>query len=297
MKTAIVTGGNRGLGFLISQKLADAGWHVVIGARSAKNGEEAVAKIKAHNAKADIEALPLDVSSFASVRAFVEAFGPRKLDVLVNNAGIMTAPGEPIHKLDGLESTFATNHLGSALLSVLLLDKLRQSAPARIVNVASRAHMGFPGMGGPAKWDWENVNGEKSFEGVEAYKSSKLAMLWFNYELARRLRDKSVTVNAVCPGFVPETAGEHAKGFQKFLFAHVLTHVPGAQTAKDASDNLVFMVTDPALGDVTGQFYGEKKPIKSSPDSYDQAQQQKLWDLTWKLTGVDAATLSRLQLA
>ncbi|HEY4220761.1 MAG TPA: SDR family NAD(P)-dependent oxidoreductase, partial [Myxococcota bacterium] len=237
-RVALVTGGNRSLGFLLATDLAKRGYHVVIAARSSKNGDEAVAKIKAADASASVEAMALDVSSLASVRAFVAAFLARglRLDVLVNNAGIMTAADEPMHKtVDGLEATFATNHVGSALLSLLLLEKLRASTPARIVNIASRAHMGFPGMGGPAQFDFDNVDGAKGFAGVEAYKNSKLAMLWFNYELARRLPDKSVTVNAVCPGFVPETAGEHAKGFQRFLFKHVLTHVPGAHPAGEAA--------------------------------------------------------------
>lgn len=296
-KIAIVTGGNRGLGFLVSQKLAMAGYHVVIGARSEKNGAEAVAKIKAANPSAAVEAAPVDVSSLASVRAFVDVWKKRgqPLHVLVNNAGIMTGPGEPMHKSpEGYEATFATNHLGSALLALSLLDELKKSSspatPSRLINIGSRSIFGFPGMGGPAQFDFDNVNGEKSFDAMMAYKNSKLAMLWFTQELARRSKGSGVTVNAVCPGFVPETAGEHAKGFQKFLFQHVLTHVPGAHTAAEASDNVVWAVTDAAVGDVTGQFFGERKPVEINGDALDATKAAKLWDLTLQMTGAPPPT-------
>ncbi len=299
-KVALVTGGNRGLGLLMAQRLAAAGFHVVIGSRNAQNGAAAVEKLKAQVPGAEVEALPLDVSSFASLRAAVDTLHQRGLapSLLVNNAGTMTVEGEPLHKNEqGIETTFAANHLGAALLSLLLLEDLRKAGPSRIVNIASRAHMGFPGMGGPAVFDFDNINGEKGFDGMMAYKNSKLAMIWFTYELARRLKDKSVTVNAVCPGFVPETVGEHTKGFQRFLFKHVLTHVPGAHPAAEAADNLAFVALDDSLAGVTGKFYGEKHPVESSPDSYDTDKQKRLWDLTWGLTGVSADELARLGLA
>jgi NAD(P)-dependent dehydrogenase (short-subunit alcohol dehydrogenase family) len=292
MKTAIVTGGNRGLGFLISQKLAKAGFHVVIAARSEKNGAEAVAKLKGSS----VESMVLDVSSFASVRSFVSAFGSRKVDVLVNNAGIMTGPGEAKHKsADGLEGTFATNVYGPALLTFSLLESLK---PGRVINVSSRSIDGFSGMGGPAKLNFDDVEHDKEDSGVEVYKASKLALTWFTFELARRLKDKSITVNAVCPGFVPETVGEHAKGFQKFLFQHVLSHVPGAHTADEATDNIVAVILDPLLGDVTGKFFGEKKLWTSAnPETNDAAKAARMWDLIVSKTGVDPAILARAGLA
>jgi NAD(P)-dependent dehydrogenase (short-subunit alcohol dehydrogenase family) len=293
MKTAIVTGGNRGLGFLMSQKLAKAGFHVVIAARSEKNGAEAVAKLTAAGLSA--ESMVLDVSSFASINSFVSTFGSRKVDVLVNNAGIMTGPGEAPHKtVDGHEATFATNVYGPALLTLSLLDALK---PGRVINVSSRSIDGMTGMGGVAHVDFDDVEHEKEVSGVEVYKASKLALTWFTFELARRLKDKSLTVNAVCPGFVPETVGENAKGFGKFLFQHVLSHVPGAHSADEATDNMVSVIVDPLLSDVTGKFFGEKKLWTSkNPETLDATKAAKMWDLIVKKIGVDDAALAKLGL-
>jgi len=284
MTTAIVTGGTKGIGAVTAKKLAERGFRVIVTGRSQEQADAAAKKIAGEVPGANVSGRALDVSSLDSVRAFASRFeGP--LELLVNNAGNMSLDEEAVLTKDGIEATLATNAVGPFLLTRLLLPNLRAAAHARVVNVGSRAHLPKSGYGAEVNWDWENMKGEKSYEPMTFYKNSKLALMWLTYELHRRLAGSSVTVNAVCPGFVPETVAEHAKGVRYFLFKHVLTHMPNAHTAEEAADNTVFVATDPEYATRGGAFVGEKKEVSSSEESYDEAKATRFWKIACELVG------------
>ena len=288
IKTAVVTGATRGIGFATAGKLARHARRVVITGRSQVDCDRAATALQAEAGGAEVAGMALDLCSLRSVRSFAAAFQERgwPLDLLVHNAGMM-AVGKPLQITeDGIEATLEANVIGPFLLTHLLLDALIAAAPARVVNVGSRMHMPGLGMGVEVCWDWDNLKGEKSFDAGVAYKNSKLAVMWFTYELNRRLSGKGVTVNAVCPGFVPETLAESVGGVTRFVYKHVMSHLPRARTADEASDNTVFAATDPRYAGRGGVFIADEKEIASSPESHDEAQIARFWAIASALTGV-----------
>jgi retinol dehydrogenase-12 len=285
MRTAIVTGSTKGIGFVTAKKLAQKGFRVVVTGRAQAGADEAAKKVIAEVPGANAVGMALDLATLDGVRDFARRFeGP--LALLVNNAGNMSLDAAPVLTKDGIEATLATNTIGPFLLTRLLLPHLREGAPARVVNVGSRAHMPKSGYGAEVNWDFDNMKGEKSYEPMTFYKNSKLALMWTTYELNRQLAGSGVVVSAVCPGFVPETVAEHAKGVRHFLFKHVMTHMPGAHTVDEAADNTVFAATAPQYEARGGAFIGEQTEVKSSEDSYDAAKTQRFWKIACELTGV-----------
>lgn len=283
MKTALVTGGTKGIGFVTARKLAERGFHVLVTGRTQSTCDDAAKKIGDLVPGAHARGMALDLSSLDAVRAFASRF-EEPLTLLVNNAGSMSLDKQATLTSDGIEATLATNVIGPLLLTRLLLPRLREAAPARVVNVGSRAHLPKSGYGAEVNWDWDNLKGEKSFEPMTFYKNSKLAVMWFTYELQRRLAGSGVVVNAVCPGFVPETVAEHAKGVRHFLFKHVMTHMPGAHTVEEAADNTVFAATDPRYETKGGAFIGEREEVRASDEARDAAQAKRFWKLASELT-------------
>lgn len=292
-QVALVTGGNRGLGFETARKLAARGYRVVLTARKVDEGEQAVAKIRAAHSTAQVQALSLDLGSLASVRTCAAAFGALglPLHVLVNNAGRMETSSTPSFTADGFESTFGTNHVGPFLLTMLLLPLLERSAPARVVNVSSGMHRAGVGPGPGPDFDYENLRAEKSFEPTIAYRNSKLASVWFSRELARRTAGKGITVVAVSPGWVPETlAPGRPSAFQRFLFRYVLPRLPIARTLAQGSDNTVYAATEPSLVSQSGGFFEDLKSAPVSDDARDDARAKRLWDASLSWCGLPAAS-------
>jgi NAD(P)-dependent dehydrogenase (short-subunit alcohol dehydrogenase family) len=279
-KVALVTGGGRGLGLATAKKLGAAGYHVVVTARDLASGEATAAAIRAAGGSA--EAMSLDLASLRSVRAFAEAYRKKglPLHLLHLNAGLMAFSPTIEKNEDGLEMQFATNHLGHFLLERELEDVLVGSAPARVVVVSSTMHIPGQGPGKGPDFDYDNLRGEKYYDAMSFYRNSKLANVWFAYALSRRLSGKGVTVNALCPGFVPATGVASVKGFQRFLFKYVFPLMPNARTVEQASDHIVWVATAPELAAVTGKFFADKKERRSSDESYDVAKQEKLWDFS-----------------
>lgn len=290
VRTALVTGGNRGLGFATSEKLLRKGYRVILTARDRADGEQAAASLKELVPGARVEARTLDLASLASVRAFAKAFLAEEsaLHLLLNNAGVI-AFDKLSFTADGHELQFGTNHLGHFLLSTLLEDLLVRSAPARVVVVSSTMHM--PGMGpGPGvDFRFDNLDGHAGYNPTVFYRNSKLANMWFTYALARRLEGKGVTVNALCPGFVPVTASVKQKGFQRLMFRYVLPLLPQARSVEQASTHISWVATAPELEGKTGGFYVDLKEMRSSEESYDVEKQQRLWSLSERLVSQQAA--------
>jgi len=292
-KTVLITGGTKGIGFATAMNLARRGHRVVVTGRAQAACDAAAQTLASSVVGSEVVGMALDLAELASVRAFAQAFlaTGRPIDVLINNAGQLSLENTIRVTNDGIESTLATNAIGPFLLTRLVREALLRSAPSRIVNVASRVHMPKSSMKGEVNWDWDNLRGEKSFDPVVFYKNSKLAMMWLTYELNRRLAATGITVNAVCPGFVPETMAEHKQGLSRFLFKHVLTHLPGTRTVAQAAENTVFAATDPAYAVKGGVFIGECKEIPSSEESYDDAKAKRFWKLACELTGTSEAAI------
>ena len=284
-KRILLTGGGRGLGRVTAEKLAALGHHVLLVARTLPAAQSTVDEIRRRHPEAVIEPRAVDLSSLGEVRAFAsrEADGGEPLDVLFHIAGVM--PTRPTRSVtaDGYEETLAVNVLAPFLLTSLLLPALARARSARVVTVGSRLHR--PGTrGDPVDFDFDDPQLEHGYNPDRAYKNSKLAVLWFTYELQRQLEDSTISANAVCPGFVPATAAASTRDLMRFVMTHLMPHMPFATSVDAATDSLVYMAVDPSLDGVGGKFYGERRPIESSAQSHDVDQARRFWDLAQRLT-------------
>lgn len=276
-KVCIVTGANSGVGLETARGLAHLGATVVLAVRDARKGDAARADIAASVPGADLHVLELDLARLASVRAFAEAFLARfdRLDVLVNNAGIHTARHETTP--DGFERTMATNHLGHFLLTDLLLDALKRSAPARVVTVASEAHRAA------LRVDLDAQAGGL-WSGVRTYAQSKLANIQFAFALARRLDGTGVTSNAVHPGSV-RTGWARGEDSGVVRYAAMLA-TPFLISAEKGARTSLRAATDPALEGVNGRYFVHGRPRKPNRAARDVDAQERLWRESARLVGL-----------
>ncbi len=273
-KIAIVTGANSGTGKWTAISLAKQGVTVIMLCRSQSRGMEAHFEVKARSQSNKVDLMFCDLASMESIRHFCQAFKRKydRLDILVNNAGVVL-PGRHETK-DGFELQFGVNHLGPFLLTNLLLDLMIQSAPARIINVASGGHkIGNIHFG--------DINLRKNYSIFKAYSQSKLANILFTYELAKKLKGKGVTVNALHPGAVASQMGINREtGFGKLITGILkpffLTPEQGAQTA-------IYLATSKEVEGVTGKYFYKKKPVKSSKKSYNKQMAKRLWNVSCKM--------------
>jgi retinol dehydrogenase-12 len=270
-KTVLVTGANQGIGKATAIALAEQGANVVILCRNPDKGRAALADVQAASRGGKAELLVADFASLADVRRAAAEFraSHQRLDVLVNNAGLYV-PERRVTS-DGIEETFGVNHLAPFLLTHELLDLLKASAPARIVNVSSEAHR-------HATMNWEDLGfASTRYKGFRAYGQSKLANILFTYELARRLEGTGVTANALHPGVVASGFGQTYPGALSFLVKvakpFLLTNEQGARTS-------VYAASSPEVEGVTGKYFAKSRPVRSNAVSYDEASQRKLWSLS-----------------
>jgi len=272
-RTCLVTGGNSGIGKSTALGLARMGAEVVIGCRSKNKGEAARAEIVAKTGNKKVELMLVDVSSKESIRKFAKDFiaSHKRLDLLVNNAGVYLT--RRTTTVDGLESTFATNYLGPFLLTSLLLDLLRKSAPSRIVNVTSDAHNG-------ARINFDDLQGEKKFSGWNAYGQSKLAQILFTHELAQKLDGSQVTVNSAHPGVVRTNFARNNGGLIAMGFRIIGIFFISPATA---AQRILYVATSPDLEEVSGRYFTKMREAKSSPESYDEDAASRLWQVSEKL--------------
>ena len=283
--TAMITGGNSGIGFATVKKLVAHGYRVILASRNQEASQKAIEKIQAEYPDASVESIPLDLASFASIHACVETFQQKgyPLHLLINNAGGAIYGKEVRFTIDSFEMTFGVNHLGHFLLTNLLLENLKTSAPARVITVSSELHN--PKSPGPdPDFDFENLKGEKYYDTQVFYRTSKLANMWFAYELNRRLAGTGVTSNAVCPGFVPAAVGARRESpVAKFFFTHILSRMPFARSLDQASDSYLVAATQPKFGREGGLFIVDSKEKRSSKESYEEEKARILWEksLVW----------------
>ena len=279
-RVCMVTGATSGIGFVTAQALARQGTTVIVVARHPERGAATVSRIRQETGNPAVELLVADLSAQAQVRQLAREFQNRfsRLDVLVNNAGALFTRRQLSH--DGIEMTFALNHLGYFLLTNLLLDTLKASAPARIVSVSSDAHRG-------AQINFADVHGQHRYSGWRAYAQSKLANILFTYELARRLQGTGVTANAMHPGFVATNFGSNNRGFMGLIVrvAKVVALSPeqGAQT-------IIYLASSPEVEGMTGKYFVKKKAVQSSRASYDVAAAQRLWQVSAEMIGLERHT-------
>jgi len=288
-RVAMITGGNSGIGFATAGKLAAKGFHVILASRNQQTSAQAIERICAGNPSASVESIPLDLASFAAVRQCVATFQAKgyPLHLLINNAGGSVAGQQASFTADGFEMTFGTNHLGHFLLTNLLLDNLKQSAPARVITVSSQKHVpGYGGKGAP-DFDYDNLKGEKYYDTQVFYRNSKLANMWFAYELQRRLAGTGVTSNAVCPGFVPEAIGNRrTSALDRLMYKQILPRMPFARSLEQASSSYMIAATDPRYESVGGKFIVDGKEIPSSDESYDEEKARRLWEMSCEWCGL-----------
>jgi len=272
-RTVLVTGGTGGIGRATALGLAAMGAHLAITGRDRGRAESAAGEIRAAGG-GQVDVFVADLSCQPGVRALAAEALQRlpRIDVLVNNAGgywntrHVTA--------DGLERTFALNHLAPFLLTSLLLGRLKRSAAARVVTVSSNVH---------AMWriDFDDLQGERSYSGARAYNQSKLANVMFTYELARRLEATSVTANALHPGVVSTSFGaEDPGGVQRLLTPFMR---PFMKSPAQGAATSVHVASAPALEQVTGRYFASSKPRRSAKRSYDEATAARLWHVSTDL--------------
>ncbi len=271
-RVCMVTGANSGIGKAITGTLTKSGATVIMVCRDQKKGELARDEISRTKENQSIDLMISDFSSLDSVRKLANEFTKKydKLHVLVNNAGLII--GKRIITTDKLETTFQVNYLSHFLLTNLLLDTLKASAPSRVVNVSSTAHY----LG---HMDFADLQGEKHYSAMKSYSQSKLAQVLFTHELAERTRGSGVTVNSVHPGAVRTHWGDEAG----LLGIGIRLARPFMISSSKGAKTPIYVATSPDIEAITGEYFSKSKITKSSFESYDESISNKLWDLSMKL--------------
>ena len=276
-KIYLVTGATAGIGKVTASALAGQGAQLVVHGRNKAKTEETIQEIKASTGNQQVSYLLADFSDLDQVRTLAKNFQDRyqHLHLLVNNAGGFFNKRTPTPY--GVELTFLVNHLAPFLLTNLLLDTLKNSAPSRIINVSSEAHR-------QDQMDFENLDFKKGYFGIKAYARSKLANILFTYQLARRLVGTGVTVNALHPGHIATDIWKTNFG----LIGHALKRIMGlfSLTPEEGAENSIFLAASPTLEGVNGKYFIKNEPAQSSPVSYDEETARRLWDVSADLTSL-----------
>ncbi|MFE6946666.1 SDR family oxidoreductase [Streptomyces chartreusis] len=277
-KTVIVTGATAGIGLATARELARQDADVTIVGRNAEKAVSVAEQIRRESGNNQVEALVADMSSLAQVRRLADEFstGHLKLDVLVNNVGGYWATRRTT--VDGLEQTFALNHLAPFLLTNLLLENLKNAAPSRVVTVSSSGQA-------VGRIEIEDLQGERRYSGQRAYNQSKLANVLFTYELARRLQGTGVTANVLHPGVVRTNFGKEE--FSVFIKALTPLVWPFMRTPAQGAATSVYLATSSDLLQTTGRYFVNSKPKNSSRTSRDTELATRLWRISEELTSLE----------
>ena len=276
-KVCLVTGATAGIGKITAAALAGQGAQLVVHGRNKAKTEVTVQELKDSTGNQQISYLLADFSDLDQVRGLAKNFQDRyeHLHLLVNNAGGFFNKRTPTPY--GVELTFLVNHLAPFLLTNLLLDTLKNSAPSRIINVSSEAHR-------QDQMDFENLDFKKGYFGIKAYARSKLANILFTYQLARRLEGTGVTVNALHPGHIATDIWKTNFG----LIGPALKRIMGlfSLSPEEGAENSIYLATSPDLEGVNGKYFIKTEPAQSSPISYDEDTARRLWDVSADLTSL-----------
>lgn len=281
-KTVVITGANTGIGKETARELAKRGGRIIMGCRDMEKCEAAAKEIRGKTLNAHVYACKLDLASLKSIHKFAERIKNEesRVDILINNAGVMRCPAWKTE--DGFDMQFGVNYLGHFLLTNLLLDKLKESAPSRVINVTSLAHI-------VGKIDFEDLNWEKKkFDTKQAYCQSKLANVLFTRELAKRLQGTGVTVNAVHPGVVATELGRHTGLHQSQFSSSVLSPLFSllVKSPELGAQPSVFLAVAEEMEGVTGQYYDVMTEKEPAPQALNDEVALMLWEVSKKLVGL-----------
>jgi retinol dehydrogenase-14 len=279
-KVVLITGGTSGIGRAAATALAAMGAEVAVTGRSRQRGEAAVEEIRDTSGNERVSLMLADLAVQTEVRGLAEEFRERydRLDVLVNNAGIIQS--KRTETPDGLELTLAVNHLAPFLLTNLLLDLLKESAPSRIITVSSEARRG-------AQIDFEDLQSERRYRAFKVYGMTKLANILFTYELAERLEGTGVVANCLHPGGVNTNFGANNRSLGTLLFR---AFKPFMRTPEQGADTIVYLAISPEAGKMTGRYLTDRKVVASFNEPHDEATQKRLWEVSETLTNLEVAS-------
>ena len=275
-RVCLITGATSGIGKETALALAKMGSTIIVNGKNEKRGEETITEIKKISGNENVELMIANLSSLNEVRKFADRLKGKydKLDILINNAAVFCTSRNL--SLDGIEMQFAVNHLSNFLLTNLLLETLKKSNSARIINVSSNAHY-------QGRINFDDINFEKRYFGWTVYCQSKLANVLFTYELADRLDPKQVTVNALHPGTVrTNIVGKYASFIYRLGWN---LQKPLMLPVEEGAKTSIYLASSEEVKGITGLYFVKCKSQKSSEMSYDKMLARKLWDLSEKLTG------------
>ncbi|MDQ3864555.1 MAG: SDR family oxidoreductase [Actinomycetota bacterium] len=278
-KTVLITGGTSGIGKAAAVALGALGANVVVVGRNPERGQRALEEIKAQSRNESVELMLADLSVQAEVRRLAEEFleSHDRLDVLVNNAGLVQS--RRTETPDGIETTLAINHLAPFLLTNLLLERLQQSAPSRVITVTSEAQ----------RWgtmDFEDLQSRRKYRGFPVYGMTKLANIMFTFELAERLKGSGVSANCLHPGSVGTNFGKNNRGPMALFFRAAK---PFMRSPERGADTLIWLASSPEVDGVSGKYFFDRKEIEAKEVAYDPAVRRRLWEISEDLTGMKVA--------
>ena len=275
-KVALITGSTSGIGKAAAKTLAAMGGEVVVTGRNKERGEATVAEIRRATASEKVSLMLADLAVQAEVRRLANDFRERhdRLDVLVNNAGLIQS--RRTETPDDIELTLAVNHLAPFLLTSLLLDLLKRSAPSRIITVSSEARRG-------AKIDFDDLQSERRYRGFPVYGMTKKANILFTYELAERLEGTGVVANCLHPGGVNTNFGNNNRSSGILLFR---AFKPFMRTPEQGADTLIYLASSPEGGEMNGKYLKDRKEV-SPAEPRDEGAQKRLWEVSSALTKLE----------
>jgi NAD(P)-dependent dehydrogenase (short-subunit alcohol dehydrogenase family) len=275
-KTCLVTGATNGIGRVTAVEMASMGGELFLTYRDKVRADETVAEIRYRTGNENVHLLHADLGSQKQIRVAAAEFlaTGKPLHVLVNNAGLGNT--QRLLTEDKIEMVFAVNHLAYFLLTMLLLERIKQSAPARIVNVASEAHR-FGTM------NFDDLGGEKRYRTFGAYGQSKLANILFSYELARRLAGTGVTVNCLHPGGIASGLWTNNGPLAQFIMK---VGRPFLKTPEQGAQTTIYLASSASVEGVTGKYFVNCREKSSNKESYDLNVARRLWDVSSQITGV-----------
>ncbi len=280
-KTILITGANSGIGKAAALQLAQLGAHVIMACRNLDRGQKALAEVRQASGSDTVELMQVDMASQKSIRAFAAQFNAThaRLDVLIHNAANFdhTLKKATLTE-DGVETVFATNHLGPFLLTDLLLERIKASK-GRIITVASKGLMTYPFL----NIEFDNLNGERKFNLQHAYYHAKQAQVMFTFDLAERLKGTGVTVNCVRVGNVaiPDERLTHLPGWMLKMYEMKRKY---AMTPEKMAETYVWLAADPAATTTGGYFDAPNVPVKANKNAYNRETQKRLWEVSEKMT-------------